>query len=621
MIIATDTETFEEYTGTNSEEILHNNEILIEAGITKEKQLQLGWYYPILNAQKYVLGIIYVNEKEKYIYTKPEDHWNKIKEIHEECKKRKENLYIYGHNHLYDFLGYARNAIRDDPKLKVIIEYPFLAIYDETRETDGRIIQSTYFTDTLFYWKLKLREVGEIIKQPKSKMPLCYREVEDIIPYCTQDCKTTLESIKYIQKTLQTLGFKPRKFLTAGKTAQSTWQTYIRRNNIHENIMHDGIIYKSPYWRETRMAYRGGDIRTFYTGKYKHLYKVDVRGEYAYIMKTMNFPNLKTGIMIRKPKTEEWKLIKECIGIIQCTIEIHVPTGQIPFTPILYKERQYRPYKMTCTGTWTIEELKYAEEIKQITVKEIEWAEVYKKDKTNPFTGYISLLEEIEQTKPEIKPVIKLLRNNLGGKFAQNKHMKDTKFIHRADIEPYLKEGWEVKGIIENLYYIEKDKGEYIPGYTNPLIITLITAGGRIYLHKLMSRAEKIYNCNTDGFIIDKKDLEKYDFTNKGYGSLKLEEEGPTIILENKYEINGKLVVSGIPIRNQKPGMLEKTEIETTKMITIKEAIIHNQWEKLGTFKTETHQIETKDKLQLYELPEYVDETEEYYEKPTINRN
>lgn len=570
MIITTDTETYE-----------------------KRRD---GYYYPKLGANNYTIGVIYYENGTSESFTNKEDHWKRIKELTIQESKKNKPLYIYAHNHQYDLIAYAGKQPILNNEINIICEKPLLA----------KMSQKTYLLDTLSFFRLTLEEIGQLIKEPKGKMPKKIKDPKELIPYCTQDCKVTMQSIKYIQKTLAEVGFKPRKLLTAGQIAISTWLTHIRKTNQYKGIMWNGKIHKSPNWQKTKVAHRGGHIQAYKKGTYKNCTQLDYKGFYANIMRTMKFPNLQKYKLINNPKQEQYQDIIQTIGITQATIQIHVPENHIPFLPIRYDKTQYRPKKATVKGTWTNHELQYAQQLKQITIQTIHWTEIYEESKTNPFKTYIDKLEQIETTQPEKKPIIKILRNNLYGKFGQTRTTKETKFITRADLEQYKRQNWKVKDIVENLYYIEKEGEPYIPNYTNPIISTMITAEGRIQLHKTFKT--EIYLCNTDGFTINTKDLKHYKkLIGNKYGQIKIEEQGTiTIRGEGDYKIGKKEVRNGIPLINR------KTRGQRTTMITIHQAIERHQMNRLGEFITDKIRIDNN-KKPTNTLPDYIDETKEYY--------
>ena len=176
-----------------------------------------GEFKPVLNSRKFILGCAIVNNnKEYYFYT----HTEMAKWLKEQIEQSKHKVYIYGHNIEYDFYAIFKDELINDD-MKYIMFGNMIAIYKN----------KGYFIDTMHFYKCSLKAVGETIGLEKLEMPETIRYIEELKPYLYRDTKIVSEAIVQLRKIMEQLGFRPRKLLTAGQLAITSFLTFSKRNN------------------------------------------------------------------------------------------------------------------------------------------------------------------------------------------------------------------------------------------------------------------------------------------------------------------------------------------------------------------------------------------------------
>ena len=133
--------------------------MIISTDIETYERREDGYLYPILDANQYCIGVVLRETGISKTFYDPKEHLKEILELGERMNKRKEKLYVYGHNHLYDFIGYGKELIFKK-ELKKIREYPLLFIMD-----------NIYFLDTMSFYRMSLEDMGKQIGMKKGIMP------------------------------------------------------------------------------------------------------------------------------------------------------------------------------------------------------------------------------------------------------------------------------------------------------------------------------------------------------------------------------------------------------------------------------------------------------------------
>ena len=209
-----------------------------------------------------------------------------------------------------------------------------------------------------------------------------------------------------------------------------------------------------------------------------------------------------------------------------------------------------------------------------------DWMIIYNESPINPLKLFIDNLYELEKnakTRAEKIP-IKMLRNNLSGKFGQYRKNKDYVKVKRKDCLEYKEKGYKVVSTIDNEYIMMKENGEYIPSYVNPIISALITAQARLdlYEEKLKLPIEDLLYCDTDSIIFKGNHIKKFKISNE-LGDWKIEDEHKTckILGEKRYYIGEKVKISGIHSKDRTVSAIENEEnLKVKRMIGIPMAIL-----------------------------------------------
>lgn len=622
MWIAIDIETYEKYDGTKkssekikSQMITDDDRDCFEKGKIKNK------YYPVLNSRKFFLGCAYTDENKKYSFLSRKEMLNWIIKRIEINAKKGERTYFFGHNIEYDLYGIIKDDIFKllSSNLEIISEGPFLGTWRINKKNWG------FFVDSFsFFRKMSVAVIGEIIGFNKLKMPECVDGPEELMQYCMRDCEIVLKGMKFLKENLGVLGFAPRKFLTAGQVAISTFMSYIRKEGIHWNIMKSGEVYKGPNLERCRPAFRGARNEAFKIGKIKDVVLVDVNSLYPYAMTKMPFPKLDEEMFVNDP-LEKGLTLKEVlderfIGCVEC--DVIVPKLNLGYLPVRFGGvMQFPGEGKVLKGTWTTLELREAKKL-GYKIFNLNWCCLYPVNKINVFESYINKLYELRKNSDGVmKIAIKLIMNNLYGKFAQFRQNKEYKVIYRGEFTRYKEEDWKVKSVWGNKYVIEKYKGNYVPKYTNLIISILVTAYGRDFLYKYLSKisSEDLVYCDTDGIIMKNWKKYKDQFkVSEELGDWKVEEikgKNEAIIKgEKDYKIGNEVKISGVSKRVLQNIDFEKIEsVKQKRRVGIKD-VLRSPGEFLNQFGS-FRDFEIKFKIGKksdQELPKIIDERKEW---------
>jgi hypothetical protein len=241
-------------------------------------------------------------------------------------------------------------------------------------------------------------------------------------------------------------------------------------------------------------------------------------------------------------------------------------------------------------------------------------------NKENVFEGYIKRLYDLrKESGEEMKLAIKLIMNNLYGKFAQFRMNKEYKVIYRDELGKLKDQGWKVKSVWGSKYILEKYNNLYVPKYTNLLIAILITAYGRDYLYNFLSKIkrEDLVYCDTDGIVLKNWDKYKKDFKiSNEMGDWKIVQENVDCFVkgEKNYRVGDSLKISGVSRRVLEGIDFDKTEkLIQKRRIGIKDALREpgKFLNKIGQFNDFEINFKMSGKKDVI-LPEVIDERREW---------
>ena len=120
-----------------------------------------------LDATKFVCGAIVTDKGKEYFFLDKKSMWKKILDLGEDCYRKKRVLNVYGHNHAFDFYGYADLTSKN---INWFCERPFIVEYCKIFE-DGTRKGYIKFLDTMAVFGGNLKSLGEVINIPKLEMP------------------------------------------------------------------------------------------------------------------------------------------------------------------------------------------------------------------------------------------------------------------------------------------------------------------------------------------------------------------------------------------------------------------------------------------------------------------
>lgn len=574
--MSVDIETYAEYKGTKqSEEYIISHTLDDKGRDYFKKNKKKGCYYPVLDSQAFCIGAVHQEGGKTVFFASPNKLWDYIKKQIENNAMNGKRTWIYAHNLSYDWNGFARDKYFEED-IEKICDYPFLVTYF----CNGSKGKSNYgwFVDTMGFFPRPLAEVGEMVGMKKMEMPKEIKSPNELKPYLGRDVELTIKAMTMLKDEISELGFKPRKFLTAGQLAITTFMTYIRKNEEYWKMMSKGEVYKGEKLEKCRPAYRGARVQAFKKGGFNKVTQIDINSLYPHIMATMEFPDLKEEIYIEEPlkDLEIEDIIKdEFIGCAECIVE--APNIKLGYLPVRFNKTIYFPTNRELTGTWTILELREALKL-GYKIKEMNWAVLYPKLDDNLFKNYVGKMYELKSRSEGTKKLaIKLLMNNLYGKFGQFRMNKEFKLIERHELTKYESQGWFKSATYGAKYIIAKYKDAYNPPYTNLMIALMITAGARDRLYKELSKIpyDDLIYCDTDCIIFKGNHKKKFKISEK-LGDWKVEHSNKKCFIagEKRYYIGEKIKISGVPKKLMDKKMIEKDEpIRILRAITISEAI------------------------------------------------
>ena len=575
-----------------------------------------GRWYPVLDARKFALGYAETDEDVGKFFTDRNKMYDWVIHKIKANAKRKKRTFIYGHHMEYDWYAIAQEHLLEK-EMKYIVFFPFIGIYED----------KGYFLDSMAFWKMSLAEVGEILGFEKLKMPESVGHLDELKEYLKRDVQIVRKAMEKIKEDIKKLGFNPRKLMTAGQLAITSFMTFCKRENLNwefTELVETGFGYKQLQVikpkrpKLLREAFRGGDNRAFQLGKHENCTLIDANGLYTYVMKDlMEFPDLRSESFSKNPSVgllEEY--IKNEIGVARVTM---IAEGiEFPYIPIRYTKYQIFPRSGKMRGTWTFTELKKAIEL-GYKIENVEWCMRWQKAKVNPLSEFVKELYELEkQDKEGYGRVIKLIRNNLFGKFSQYKTNKDYEIVERWKVQDYIENGYESTTTLGNKYIMVKENDAYDPSYTNAIISIQITALARLYMYEQMDKipVEDLLYTDTDSIMFKGNHIDKFPI-GKELGEFKIVSKGTAKILgEKRYYIDEDVKISGISKRDIKKEIIEhELDVVTKKMVGLQKGIYEGKMDLVGGFEEEIQEMKPHNKLMLV-IPDELDEVKvELYDK------
>lgn len=463
------------------------------------------------------------------------------------------------------------------------------------------LIHSEYkhmnFYDTLSYCKASVKKMGLMLGKPKLKFDLSKNKkimskwnMRKLIAYNKRDCEVTRDFMIGFQEVLNKLGGNLKN--TIGGCAMDLYRRKYLDYSIHHEYckLHkfkDGLTFKDFIF----LSYHGGRTEIFkrgYDGKT--------------IFKKYDFNSMYPGVMRNEyPNPVSCQVSESTLGFLNINsimkyegvseVEVICPYMYYPVLPVYIKDKLCFPIGKF-RGVFTHIELREFLKIdKRCKILKIFKTACYTKT-IKPFNKWINEIYSLRQKYDKegnviYKEILKLLLNNLYGKFGQN-NIKDFEVLNLEDRND--------RDLTQEGYTFDYELGfgyretpiESNQSFVIPIFATTTTAYARLKLWKSLVELKGVY-CDTDSIIStdtisDSKEL----------GELKLEGEyiGLNIAKEKHYYHKDKSTgeisyhVKGLKLSDNENDIernkerekqfddsVEGKPIKQTRIISIKESV------------------------------------------------
>lgn len=555
-----------------------------------------------LDATKFICGAIVRNEgKIKEFFVDKNVMWKRIIELGIKESRRKSVLNVYGHNMQFDMAGICDF---DDPNMIYFCNRPFIWAY----KYNGK--QIIKFLDTYSIFDMNLDKLGKLIGLEKLEMPeeLKDEDVEihpfELKAYNERDAEICLKAVDFMKKKLEKDGINLRRLYTINQIAINyTMKKLQEYENRHIFSNKDKrIMFSTIHNKVIHSSIRGGRVECWKLGEIENVNYIDCNSLYGYASMNMRFPDLRTERIIFDPMNNfEINDIFEKIGISRCMI--YNKSNEIGLLPIRTNMGNYFPkVGQYLIGTWTHRELKKAVE-EGYEIIHINFSLIWEEGE-NPFKFITRDIynKRLESGSEFDKWFYKKVMNASYGKFAQ--HTKNVEYVMDSVemANEYLKNMYTIiKGYDLNYMY-KKEFGIYKKNYYCPILFSLITAEGRVYMYENYKKIgyENLIYTDTDSIIFDNHI--NMPIIDEGIGKFKFVEKNKDIIVYGRksYIINDNIHVAGADRKISTVDMIKQGKAFTRKMKTIKTA---DKKENIGKFDIKERNL----KEQTYEYNEIWD--------------
>lgn len=483
--------------------------------VTVEPVLWYGW-------------ACYSRMRDNGQWTKPE--WCRFEDtgcfisfINAHCRP-KSRVYMYCHNTNFDIpvLDLITQLALHGWELKsAVIEAPptILKYKMGTR--------SLVILDTLNYWRMKLKTIGEMVGEPKLPMPADDAPRGEWDTYCQHDCLVIMRACQRFWSFIHDNDLGNNSMTLASQSMHS----YRHRFMQHKvQITTNGTALKLA-----RKSYTGGRVECFYIGHVSEcVVALDVNSMYPFVMRDGYFPCKLRGVYKHVTVDDLNYMIKHYCVTAQCLVNTVEPVY-----PIVHDKRLVFPTGRFVT-TLSTPEIEYG--LCHSLIEGIGTTAVYARAKL--FTSFVDYfynkrLEAKAKGDMASSWMFKILLNSLYGKFGQRGHevieSHNDDDLHAESTNDYVYEDGRVvhKVSLGGLHFSSIIGGETYDSF--PAIAAHVTAYGRQYLWNLISRVgcgSTLY-CDTDCLWIRADRLVSYmDLLDaSALGGLKVEHEANGCII------------------------------------------------------------------------------------------
>ena len=447
-------------------------------------------------------------------FSDPNQFWDWI--IEKNLAKRR--LVLMAHNIEFDMKvlkGFEALKLRGYKLVKLISEH-FVNIW-KFRQNKKAIL----FLDTMNFFNLPLKRLGQDIGLEKLKMPDYQDSDENWFVYCQRDVEIIYQAMKtwldFIKEN--NLGcFSPT-------LASQSFNAFRHRFNKFDIYIHN----RKQVIDLERESYHGGRTECFFIGKLpeENYFNLDVNSMYSAVMRQNLYPTkLKAHLkLVSLPVLK--RLLNDYCVIARVKLE-----AKEPGFPHSYIDKLCFPIGQFET-VLTSRELSYA--LSQGYVKECREAAVY--EKAPLFIDYVNFFYQkrisyLENANFSFAFISKILLNSLYGKWGQRNEVfkivaEETDFPDGCFEEWDLDTGEIIKYRAIN-GTLEKSIGKVEAFHSFPAIAAHITADARFLLWNYIKIAgrENVFYCDTDSLFVNARGLEhlKPYLSNSEMGKLKLKD-------------------------------------------------------------------------------------------------
>lgn len=533
------------------------------------------------NAQNFLFGKVVCEEKSNVFFNK-KDCWNGLKALAFTEKEQGRNLYVYGHNVLFDFYSIIPHK---EEELRILCKKPPIIKY-----------QNMWILDTHAIGRCSLRELGEAVGKPKmvfdvTNLPkdinsMDFEQRAKLIEYCERDALIPVLFIKMVKEYTKQDGSPIRTPMSAGQIGINYIRRYISNDIVLAEALMDDVQRRTIKIQQAHALCRKAN-RTGYTilnryGIIEEVTAVDVHSLYPKAATEVEVPQIDTEEVIFEP-TKDDILHNNLWGA--ATVLVKKPEGR-SFLPVKTSAKGKNIYpKNEChiLGTYTLEKLRYMNTLPGYEVIHVFEAVTYK-PAAYGLAGFFEKYYQRRKAGKFEKIFYKNIMNYGIQKFAYEPNPEEYRIVEMEEIEntediaDWTEDG---KTIIKRI------KGEKrITPYYCPIIPATICARARVKMdraYKLIPEEDFIYSNNDSVFFIGDH-LKKFKIgTEMGEWEIKHEKQRMVVYGKNNYMIGSHVVVSGIPAWNITPETFENGKVIIHRMRSLKAGI-----EKAGTF-TKTH--------------------------------
>lgn len=451
--------------------------------------------------------------------------------------------FLFAHNWAFDapVLGVFTALVeRGWVMTGAIVESPPVII------TLRRGTQTLTLLDTLNWWRVPLRALGDSLALPKLSMPSrrASRAVWD--RYARRDVEIIHAAVHAWWVFLRDYdlgGFAPT-------LASQAFRAFRHRFLSHPILIDDSEEALSL----ARRSLHGGRVECFRLGRITaRISHLDVNSMYPYVMRECEYPTVLRLLARRVDISECARWVQGSCVVADCILETDEPCY-----PSWIAGRLCFPVG-SFSAVLTTPELRHA--LDRGHVRSIAQAAVY--DRAPIFTAFVDTMyrlrgEAKERGDAVSTYMLKILMNSLYGKFAQRGTTWET--VEQTD--DHTVEVWcEIDADTREITHYRRFAGQVQRRArvtesfdSHPAIAAHVTAEARMYLWRLISLAGRshVYYCDTDSLILDDHGAQRLqpwvDLTR--LGALKMERSYRSLTLygPKDYAVPGHRVLKGVRV-------------------------------------------------------------------------